>query len=778
MRVSFGTKAETLERLEPLLQSARVLPQIRFTTAQWLSDAKAVLEKLSAQPWATQPLIVRSSGLCEDAANQSLAGHFLSVANVAFGPQLNSAVEAVIGSFSAESEQDQIFIQPMLCGVSLSGVGFSRDPRNAGHYLVINYDDQSGTTDSITAGRSNNLKTCYLQKAAPTDQTQPLHPVQQLLSELEALFEQDALDIEFAIADGQLYLLQVRPLVLTEAASLDCPQQRQVLQAIGRRFDQLNQPHPYLHGDRSVFGVMPDWNPAEIIGIRPRPLALSSYKALITDSVWAYQRNNYGYRNLRSFPLLIDFAGLPYIDVRVSFNSFIPADIEPLLAERLVNHYIERLSTQPNHHDKVEFEVIYSCYTLDLDQRLQQLRQYGFDDQDCDTLSQSLRDLTNRIIHQQGLWSADIEKLERLEQRQQTVMGSELEPLEKIYWLLEDCKRYGTLPFAGLARAGFIAVQLLQSMVNTGVLRQQDYQRFMASLDTVSSQLGEDLKQLERSQFLTTYGHLRPGTYDITSPRYDAAPERYFQPPNLDAQQAEPSQTDEADFSLSLEQMNRLEQLLADHQISHGVISLFNFIKGAIEGRERAKFIFTRSLSDAFELLAELGARYNISRDELSYVDIELIPKLYGSCLDIEQSLRQSINEGKARYAVTRQINLPPLITRREDIDRFELPVNEPNFITLRSAAGAVVDNQTDPAQLRGKILMIPSADPGYDWIFSHQIAGFITMYGGVNSHMAIRAGELGIPAVIGAGESLYRGWSQAHSLEIDCAKQSVVVLQ
>ena len=47
---------------------------------------------------------------------------------------------------------------------------------------------------------------------------------------------------------------------------------------------------------------MPDWNPAEMIGIRPRPLALSLYQNLITDSTWAYQRDNYGYRNVRGFP--------------------------------------------------------------------------------------------------------------------------------------------------------------------------------------------------------------------------------------------------------------------------------------------------------------------------------------------------------------------------------------------------------------------------------------------------------------------------------------------
>ena len=33
----------------------------------------------------------------------------------------------------------------------------------------------------------------------------------------------------------------------------------------------------------TAFGVMPDWNPAEIIGIRPRPLALSLYQEIMTD---------------------------------------------------------------------------------------------------------------------------------------------------------------------------------------------------------------------------------------------------------------------------------------------------------------------------------------------------------------------------------------------------------------------------------------------------------------------------------------------------------------
>ena len=134
--------------------------------------------------------------------------------------------------------------------------------------------------------------------------------------------------------------------------------------------------------EKTVYGVMPDWNPAEIVGIRPKPFALSLYRELITDSIWAYQRNNYGYRNLRSFPLMPNFFGLPYIDVRLSFNSFIPSDLDENLAERLVDHYIERLLEQPTLHDKVEFEIVYSCYTLDIFQRLQHLNENGFSKSD------------------------------------------------------------------------------------------------------------------------------------------------------------------------------------------------------------------------------------------------------------------------------------------------------------------------------------------------------------------------------------------------------------
>jgi hypothetical protein len=42
---------------------------------------------------------------------------------------------------------------------------------------------------------------------------------------------------------------------------------------------------------------------------------------------------------------------------------------------------------------------------------------------------------------------------------------------------------------------------------------------------------------------------------------------------------------------------------------------------------------------------------------------------------------------------------------------------------------------------------------------------------------MAIRAGELGVPAVIGAGEILFERWRSARTLHLDCSNQTVQVV-
>ena len=59
---------------------------------------------------------------------------------------------------------------------------------------------------------------------------------------------------------------------------------------------------------------MPDWNPAEIIGINPYPLAFDLYKEIITDKIWPLTRAKMGYRKINHHPGLFSLSGKPYVD--------------------------------------------------------------------------------------------------------------------------------------------------------------------------------------------------------------------------------------------------------------------------------------------------------------------------------------------------------------------------------------------------------------------------------------------------------------------------------
>ena len=57
-------------------------------------------------------------------------------------------------------------------------------------------------------------------------------------------------------------------------------------------------------------------------------------------------RQRMGYRALQTRPLLIALAGCPFIDVRASLHSFLPASLETEVAERVVNAQIELLAAR------------------------------------------------------------------------------------------------------------------------------------------------------------------------------------------------------------------------------------------------------------------------------------------------------------------------------------------------------------------------------------------------------------------------------------------------
>ena len=798
-RFVLGTKGETLERLTSLIKSGRFCEQHILTINDWKHDKDGALEAI-AKAFSPEPIVVRSSTHLEDSWTASHAGAFESVLNVdsTSRESVTKAVEDVIASYSRAGEEpdssNQILVQEMVRDVIMSGVVFTRDLDTGAPYYVINYDE-SAETDAVTSGSSSDLKTVLVSRSHEGPVTIPhIDNLLKTVRELEQVTGCNALDIEFAVTStGHVFILQTRPLTVIgrddSFRETSIANELDVIRAFLRaRFKRV----PYLFGETTAFGDMPDWDPAEMIGVHPRPLAASLYHYLIMNSAWRVARARIAYHHPAPAPLMICLAGHPLIDVRCSFNNLIPAAISDPLKEKLLNHYIERLQQNPDMHDKVEFEICYTCLDFDFDEQSKRLTDHNFSVGEIAELRAALLDMTDRIV------GGQLEPVEKLMQEIETLNERRLRVLQSkptgaaipiaIGQLLDDCIEYGTVPFSILARYAFIGYTLLRSLAARGVLSPDEEQAFLQSIESVATEMARDMNAvmagaLSQQEFLAVYGHLRPGAYDICSPRYDEAPEAYFPSSGEEASATEtPEQVEtHTAFTLSADKREAVENAIREAGFTYSIDQMFTFMAAGISLRERAKFEFTKTLSDILVLIERLGSEFELSRDDLSYLDIEQIRAWGLNCqgVELEQRLRQAVESGRETFDCSKNIKIPHLIFQPEDVDVIVLEVSRPNFVTLNNVTApvVVVDHDTAPADLEGKFALIEGADPGFDWIFLHGIAGLITKYGGAASHMTIRAAEFGVPAAIGCGEVLYDRLSKARSVELDCSGKRVHAL-
>ena len=770
-KLSFTNKGENLKNLSPIIKEAKILPLVIINDINddVINDIKNLGDKV----------IIRSSASNEDTNLTSNAGAFLSIANIDTSNKeiIKDAFDKVKISMGKDNHNNQILIQPMLNDIDICGVAFSVDKDNYAPYFCISYDE-SGSSDSITSGSTSNITNIIIFRGC-VSKDRRINKIIQALLELESIFDNNALDVEFAFTkNGDLYILQVRPLVMTNKKNYFNTINGNILERLQKQIDNLSLRHPHILGNKTIFGVMPDWNPAEIIGLKPKRLALSLYKELVTDNIWAYQRDNYGYRNLRSHPLMYSFLGVPYIDVRLSFNSFIPKNLDTTIADKLVNYYIDSLESKPYLHDKVEFEIVFSCYDFNLPNKLQVLKNYGFNQNELKRIEFSLLSLTNDILNSKnGLYLKDLEKIKILDMRFNSIMKSDLSIIDKIYWLIEDCKRFGTLPFAGIARAAFVAMQMINSLVDIGFFSVDEKNQFLLSLKTINKELSIDMIKmqngiLQKEEFLEKYGHLRAGSYNILSPSYKEAFDVYFSNTNNNN-----TIKHNDNFNLTKEKEDYLNILLLQNGIQINAKELFDFFRMVIEGRELAKFKFSKLLSNTIDLISEFGNELNISKEDLAHLDINNILSLQSTIYKDAPSekFKNEIQRHKEEYKVTEAIKLPPLIINSDDVMYFVSLQSQPNFITQKTiTAPTAIENDLE---LENKIVLIDSADPGYDYLFTKNIAGLITCYGGANSHMAIRCSELSLPAVIGVGEERFKAYKQAAKLTIDSLNNQVFAL-
>ena len=435
-------------------------------------------------------------------------------------------------------------------------------------------------------------------------------------------------------------------------------------------------------------------------------------------------------------------------------------------------------------HDKAEFDILFTCYDTSLDLRLKELNNFGFSKNEIKNLKENLREFTNNIIRDfpklSVRFNQSYEKLTR--NRAEYVL--ELANSQKNYddyllasqKLLFDCKKYGVIPFSAVARIAFIGTALLRGLKSNSTLKPEIFDDFLAGISTPLSEFKEEMGKfvdgdISRKYFMEKYGHLRPGTYDITIPTYNKNHD-YLKNVKFLAKKSK---------NISKINEKRISKILEKHRLQFQEISFFEFVRQSITQREKLKFEFTKNLSQALEYIAIAGEKLGFSRQEMSNLEFNDIMRFRTKNKQHITSVWQS---KAAKQNNIRRLNehflLPPIIFSEDDFQVIRYYISKPNYITKKQITEnvLVLNPKSKIPDIENKVVIIENADPGYDWIFTKNPAGLITKYGGVASHMAIRCAEIELPAAIGCGEILYDKLVESSKIRLDCVNEQIMILE
>ena len=158
------------------------------------------------------------------------------------------------------------------------------------------------------------------------------------------------------------------------------------------------------------------------------------------------------------------------------------------------------------------------------------------------------------------------------------------------------------------------------------------------------------LKQLSKSEFMKTYGHLRAGTYNIKSPRYD-------QMKNFEYNA---SYIKDKKYQLDKKILAKLERLMIQENIKNiNPNKIFEYIKKSCELREYSKFLFTKQLSQLLENIKNYLKTKKISINDMAHLSI--------NDLKTDKIIKKKILKIKGLFFFKPKIKLPQVLFEKNN---------------------------------------------------------------------------------------------------------------
>ena len=737
-RLSYGNKAKNLEYVAK--NTDIEIPYFKEIYLNDLNNIENIVDSFSKK------IMIRSNSSSEDKEYSSSAGKYLSIGPIETNDleTIKKSWEMVINSYEEQDNQSVIFQNYIENAKSVSVLTSYKVGSDSAYRTFSTY--YGPETDAITSGKYSEINNFFMHRSFDIlpKKYEKYNVYLKIITQLEDLFKNKQLDIEMVLdKNNSPQLLQVRPLMGKKLNKESIFEEKDVIDRNLKNYKKLNKTTADRFGTNQIYSNMSDMNPAEMIGKKPDNIAFGLYKFMFTDTTWNIQRGEFGYRKYSGGKLMELFNNVAYINVNYSLNSFLTRNLQKESCEEIINYQLNKLKENPHLHDSIEFDISRSSYVFD-------------------TVEEFSKEYKNIISPSEIIkWHNDLIQIDTqnkstLEKNKKIILST-FSKLDKSfeYSKKENIKLIRdtmALPFTHHSRLGFVYFAQLNSLLEKEVISEDQKKLLLLSVNSVSTKMKADAYEVKIGKktlegFLDVYGHIRAGNYNLLSSNLK-------NDLNFTESLINNSQQPLEDNILPKDIYTNIGEYFTINEIPLEASAWIDMFKEGISTREDSKFYYTKGIDG---ILNEVGEKNTSDRELFDLLDIEF-------------------NEENTSDMRLKNVLMPDLITSNEDFYFYKEMNKNGNYIGQGIINGDVllIDNEANrPENLDNKIVVIPAADPGWDWIFNYKIKSLITKYGGPNSHMAIRCAEHNIPAILGAGENNFTVIANSKSLEIDFSNES-----
>ncbi len=160
---------------------------------------------------------VRSSAMVEDAINESWAGQFESYLNVKPKEIIdkiyecyNSKKDRVISYANGEDVFDIAVVVQKMVSAEYAGVAFSKNPVNGKNEIITEY--VKGLGEGLVSGKKDPVQIIINDDLKNTNIPFEIKKLKDYILKIVSVYNDVPQDIEYAVSDGKIYILQSRPI--------------------------------------------------------------------------------------------------------------------------------------------------------------------------------------------------------------------------------------------------------------------------------------------------------------------------------------------------------------------------------------------------------------------------------------------------------------------------------------------------------------------------------------------------------------------------------------